>query len=683
MLDLRAVAYAPGGGRVGVLPDALELTLTVPRADTPTVDMTYPPGLLGVRGGLLDREVEVAVEYTTDGTTWVEPPGARFLSQQVESDVLADGTASRRLRAIHVSNRLTGALVWDVPAAAADSDGKYSFLSATAGTVLRTLWDAAAARGWGGDLSLDCTPGQDSAGRSWSLVHTIAYDRGVTLAQVLQSLVSLGLCDVQWQGRTMRVYNADTALARHLPPGTVWRLGAGTTSAPETTTWSELCTDVLVKGEGGYTLGIHNAAAPAGTRRTERTVEAGGVTTEATARLVAQAALASGAQPAQEVKREWDAADPYTLLPWRDYRPGDWMRVERATGADELRVAQVSVTRSASGTSGHTTFGTRLDDTLARIARRTKGITGGASLGGSGSRPAPTVDHRQPAAPRGLVARGVTVPAQGGYYHGVVQAQWAAVTTDVRGAAITVSGYETQVADARTPGLWRPVVATSSTSVNVPDLEPGESYLVQVRAVSSDGVPGPWSPSAPPVLVPTDTEPPPVPSTPLPGQTLGVLQVTWDGATADGGSMPEDLHHLEVAVTLPGTPPAPGAPLTRMDPASRTVVVADLEAREWQVVLRAVDTVGNASPWSAPARVTLSQTVDPDAIRRQVDERIRSSKEIERTARAQALAALVAAGRAAGGDVLTTDYPPDAGTVGSTLWVAPDGRVFRLTQAGR
>ena len=36
MMDLRCVAYAVGGDRIGVLPDALQFTVTVPRNDTTT-----------------------------------------------------------------------------------------------------------------------------------------------------------------------------------------------------------------------------------------------------------------------------------------------------------------------------------------------------------------------------------------------------------------------------------------------------------------------------------------------------------------------------------------------------------------------------------------------------------------------------------------------------------------------
>ena len=90
-------------------------------------------------------------------------------------------------------------------------------------------------------------------------------------------------------------------------------------------------------------------------RRVEKVVEAGGVELEATARLVAEATLKSGAHVREEIKREWASPDVH-LLPWQDYRLGDWMMVERQGGMERLQVAQISVTQKEQMVSGHTTF---------------------------------------------------------------------------------------------------------------------------------------------------------------------------------------------------------------------------------------------------------------------------------------------------------------------------------------
>lgn len=102
----------------------------------------------------------------------------------------------------------------------------------------------------------------------------------------------------------------------------------------------------------------------------------------------------------EEIKREWAAADVH-LLPWVDYRLGDWIMVERAEGMERLQVAQISVTQKDGMVVGHTTFGTVLDSLLGRLTKRTKGIVGLASTSGSGVRPSQPTSKYWPLPPSG------------------------------------------------------------------------------------------------------------------------------------------------------------------------------------------------------------------------------------------------------------------------------------------
>ncbi|WP_291465649.1 hypothetical protein, partial [Actinomyces sp.] len=198
------------------------------------------------------------------------------------------------------------------------------------------MWDAAVKRGWGTGLTLDVSTSADSAGQRWALITTIAFDPSVSIKSILDSLMNMGMLDYRWRGRTLQVYNPDAALKRE-NLDVVWRLGAGTTSAPEKLDWSQLCTHVLVKGDEGKTWTFPNPEAPAGMPRTEKVVDAGGVTLETTARRVADLTLKTGATPAAEVKREWEA-DDLQWLPFEDYTLGDWIRVERGNGLERMRV---------------------------------------------------------------------------------------------------------------------------------------------------------------------------------------------------------------------------------------------------------------------------------------------------------------------------------------------------------
>lgn len=362
-MQLRAVAYEVQGARIGVVPDILEMTVTTPRGKTPTLSMSYAPGPDAIRGSVLEREVEVAVEATFNGRDWEELPDARFITQKTEHNLVSDGTDSRKVDAIHVSDYLKEALVWSVPVEAKDKEGKFKFLSRNAGTIIGTVWQNAVKRGWGAGLTLDASTVKDSANQDWAKVVTLYFDPTISLLQIVDSLRDLGMIDTVWQGRTFKVYNADATQARDLTASKRWPLATTLTGAPEAATWADMCTDVLVKGEGGRTWLIHNDLAPRGMRRVEKVVEAGGVELESTARMVAEATLKSGAHVSEEIKREWAATDVH-LLPWVDYRLGDWIMVERKGGMERLQVAQISVTQKDGMVVGHTTFGTVLDSLL-------------------------------------------------------------------------------------------------------------------------------------------------------------------------------------------------------------------------------------------------------------------------------------------------------------------------------
>jgi len=273
-LSMRYVAYEQAGARLGVLPDALAGTFTCPRQATPSLTLSYPNGGLGVRGELLDEAVEIAVELSYDGQTWHEPYNGRFINLSSEWNLVDDGTEHRKADLIHIGHRLEGALVWNVPPVAKDKDGKYKFNSRNAGEILHTLWDAAVKRGWGAGLSLDASLATDSAGQPWATKTTLAFDPTVSLKSVLDTLMNMGMIDYRWRGRTLQVYNADSALKRE-NTSVVWRLGAGTTSAPEKLDWSQLCTHVLVKGDEGRTWTFPNPEAPPNLPRTEKVVSAG------------------------------------------------------------------------------------------------------------------------------------------------------------------------------------------------------------------------------------------------------------------------------------------------------------------------------------------------------------------------------------------------------------------------
>lgn len=678
MMDLRCVAYAVGGPRIGVLPDTLAFTVTIPRNSTPTIAMTYPERG-GVRGALLDGETEIAVEATFDGDTWTEVPGGRFISQESSRNLASDGTTSRSLNAVHISSMLGEALVWDVPKDHQDKDGKFKFKRTTAGTMARTLWDRAVRRGWGLGLTAGFTPEKDSAGAAWDKTAALAFAPDVSLDQVVEALTNLSMCDIAWDGRSMLMYNADTALTRDRTKAVRWLLTPTITGAPETIRWADMCSDVLVRGETGRTWRVHNIYAPTTMRRIEKVIEGGGIELEDTAKLVAQAPLKSGSRPAEQIKREWHSLTaPY--LPLKDYRPGDWIMLDRGGEEPEkVQVTQISMTRDENGVSGHTTFGTQLASLLARLTQRQRGIIGGAAVSGSTVRPAGQAQTRRPARVQSLSLASQAFINSAGYPVAIVSATWDHVSQDTVGADLDVDSYD--LAYRRTGVSASAVTSVKSSPGQVVPLDVGRDYIFKVRAVAN-GTAGDWSEELA-ITTATDAEPPPTPSRPSLTQTLGVLNIAWDGLGENAEAMPADYDHVEVSIQIPGAAPARA---TDMVKPVQQIPVAGLAMQEWEVRLRAVDTTGNRSGWSPPARLTLEQLIDAEAIGNAVEEKIKNSQAVLATARAEALKSMEqltgAMTQVAVSLVETGPYPPDAGIVDKTQWVSPDARVFVLRKKG-
>lgn len=677
-MAMRYVAYEQAGSRLGVLPDALAGTFTCPRQATPSLTLSYPNGDQGVRGELLDSSVEIAVELCYDGQTWHEPYNARFVNLSSEWNLVDDGTEHRKADLIHIGHRLEGALVWNVPIASQDKDGKYKFTSRNAGEILRTVWDAAVKRGWGAGLTLDVSTSTDSAGQGWAFQTTIAFDPSVSIKSILDTLTNMGMIDYRWRGRTLQVYNADSALKRE-NNAVVWRLGAGTSSAPEKLDWSQLCTHVLVKGDGGRTWTFPNPEAPAGMPRTEKVVSAGGVELEATARRVADLTLKTGATPAAEVKREWEA-DDLQWLPFDDYLLGDWIQVERGKGLERMRVTQISISVTENGRcQGHTTFGTMLDDVLSRLAKRQKGVLGAVNSDGKNPRPETPQSKYAPIPPQGLTVSSAAVIGARGDAEAVATLQWQAVTTDTLGVAVDVTGYDISIREV--PYKAGRMSTSTVTTAEVAGLIPGRQYAFSVRAVTRETT-GRWSAEIIETMA-TDVTPPPVPPAPTLSQTLGVLDVWWPLRGAGGEGMPADFAGVEISVQLPGR--APGVLATMLNPMQRAPV-AGLEMREYEVRLRTYDRAGNRSAWGAPSTITLKQNIDADAIARSVEDKLKGSSALQQAAREGTLKEMKhltdAMTQVAVNLVSSGPVPPDSGTIGSSMWIAPDGRIFVLRAEG-
>ena len=151
----------------------------------------------------------------------------------------------------------------------------------------------------------------------------------------------------------------------------------------------------------------------------------------------------------------------------------------------------------------------------------------------------------------------------------------------------------------------------------------------------------------------------------------------------NGEGMPADFAGAEVSVQLPGI--APGVFSTMPTPVQR-ISLAGLEIREYEVRMRTYDRAGNRSAWGKPSTITLKQNIDADAIAKQVEDRLKGSDAMQQAAREGTLKEMKhlteAMTQVATNLVSSGPVPPDSGTIGSSMWIAPDGRIFVLRAEG-
>ncbi|MCY4726692.1 hypothetical protein NYO98_10420 [Nocardioides sp. STR2] len=548
------MAYTPLGAPLGVLPDSLTFTITDPfGSDLPTLRIEYTKH--GRRFPLLETKPEVAVEWWDEPAgEWREPLNARFHVVKRSWNSKDDGAQARTYEAVHVGWLGRKARVWT--GENMNSDGKRQFNAANAGTIVGTIFDDAQGRGWGPGLSRTFTATHDSAGQPWADEVTLAFEPSADLHSVIAAVVEQGMADVAWDGRALHLYNADTTLGRDLTTGDapVWvRHNDGVTSAPEQGSIEDLVTFVRLVGDAGATWDVDNPGADTTYGRLEGYATQSGVTDEGTAALLIEQELAAGADERVQFTREFHTASA-TVVPWRNYRPGDWVWVDREDEDGVLvrersRVVQISLTADAEGVSGHTTLGTRLDDLLARLARRTASVTGGATPGGAGGSPSPVSptipdgpDSRVPADAAGLTASSDAYTDVYGFAQARVVLDWADVTTDTEGVLLAVRGYEvwTRVGS----GEWSQVTTTVASDVALSPLPTGQAREYRVRAVSDSYVAGGWS-NVRAVTTAKDTTPPPAPSKPILTSRMGVVTATWNGSPA----MPADFARVVIEVS--------------------------------------------------------------------------------------------------------------------------------------
>ena len=629
-LHARLVAYLPNGGKLGNLPAPLSWDASVVNNDLGALKVTYSRRAIG--GGILKRGLEQGLEIgleVSDGGAWSEPYNCRYLligrSRNAEdvSDTVTLTCQSMGWLSNKILNNDTAHLIQD-----GDNKGKRAFLSKNPGTIIRTILDENKARkGAGLVLSPGFDTGKDAANDNWKSVYTLYYSLGTSLNSMLSSMVGGGAIDWRTEGRTLRIWNADsTNLSRDLSGRVHVSMAHDVLEAPEEESIEDLSSDILVEGDNGLIFRESNPAAPTPWGGWESYVSQGGVSDEATAKAFMQTTLASSARVRGQYTRSLLVTNAESL-PLVDYRPGDWITAPTVQHGEKVRIQQVTVSLDSNGLKASITLNDKVYDSQVRAAKKIAGITGGATLAGSeGGRPAPEKDHRTPKAPTGLVVQTDAYISSRGTALGLATLQWAAVSQATDDTAIDISGYrvEYRKSTAGAPWVSGGVTDAQRLTIGIGGLECGQRYEFRVRAepTYSDRL-GEWSPVVV-ALVASDVTPPSVPSKPVLTSKLGVVDVQWDGRNTAGGGMEPDFDHVEIGIS------DSNGNWKYRDSVARDghCIVTGLEYRAYWFALRSVDHSGNKSDWGVGASITVASAVSQDDLDRLDKDLAASKKEL-------------------------------------------------------
>lgn len=615
-LKSRLVAYQANGSKLGLLPEPTSYTVSFTHDAVGALTVSYSRKAL--RGEILDRRLETGLEIAvevSDGGRWIEPYNGRFVIASRSRNAL-DVSDTVSLTGVSYGWLLKKALNLDTSRleTSGDEKGTRKFSNSNAGTIMRTFMD----ENWNrGGVKVDCsrfTSGADSAGKQWGyMLPSIYYDLGISMQDVLDSLVNNGLCDWRTDARQLLLWNADSvAVCRDLSKSCVVTLAQDVSEAPDDESIDGLASSILVRGDNiNFRQDNPNAPKPWGGWELYSSQQ--GVNKKETAEHLIKPTLANAARVRGQYTRSVNVVEA-SCLPLIDYTIGDWITAPTVANREKVRVQQVTLQLDSTGFKASLILNDKNYDSSVRLTKRMNGITGGAHLGGaSGAIPAPEKDHRVPKAPQNLSANSDAYINVNGYARGMVTARWDDVTLATDGTTMDITSYAVEYRVNKTGYEWHSAGTTTEHTLSWSNLDCGVQILIRVRAVPSySDQMGEWS-SVFALTVAKDTTPPPVPSKPILSSELGVVSVNWDGKTADGGSMPIDWDRNILGERLTN---GSFKEIAAVSTGIGDYVITGLTAGSSHTyAFRAIDHAGNRSDWSAVATVTVASAVSPEEVK--------------------------------------------------------------------
>ena len=209
----------------------------------------------------------------------------------------------------------------------------YSFAGATPGTILKTLIDAAQARGTIPSMTYDFTATLDSAGNSWSATGSLSIDAGATILDVAKQLVAKGMGLAMDANLVLHCY-VPGAQGVNLTSTVVWRQGAHFTSPLDNVgTGANLSTVCLVQGSGNKFVETTDPAYTGNpyVGRRESSLDLSGSTGDSTQMTAAgnqQIAITETEAQALTVSVNHGLASQGRYEPYQDYHLGDTISLD-------------------------------------------------------------------------------------------------------------------------------------------------------------------------------------------------------------------------------------------------------------------------------------------------------------------------------------------------------------------
>ena len=526
------------GGQLFDLPDFQSVNLGFENSDVGGVTLVYP--LDGINASSLTEDTVIIAYFNG-----AEVDNGRWVVQAQRGKNVQDAAPVITKLGKSLADIFRRIVV--LPGVATDFE--LTFTNVTAGAMWNTLLTRARDRGALTGITWDFTATNDSSGQPWNRQVTQKHKVGQKYLTMLRQHASQGLVEWRFRGTVLQMFSQDQRMGRDLTLGAnPVELFAGLdyTETPFQSTVEERAGFVIVIGDEGNTVEFNDVQAPIGPfGREEISIAQGGTKDVGVLLSAGQVALEQVAGVRAQYTRQVLLGHS-RFEPIRDYNIGDFI-FERVDGvARRYRVAALVLTLDqGGGRTAALVLNDRLQERDIELARTLDGVTGGASIGGTGvPTPPPTSSRVVPGPVTNLT---FTTSAYFDAVEGnrtLITATWTApaantdgsVTTDVERYHVTWTGL--------TPSRFTTFEIVGGTTATISNLVGDSSVRLSVRAankvnnLSSEVILN--------VISAKDTAAPAVPSAPVVSMILGQASVAWDGLNAAGGGYNSTLQFVEL-----------------------------------------------------------------------------------------------------------------------------------------